>query len=84
MGLVKTAGSDFHKNGKNSYLGKNNFSEEEFINFYNKSKNSLDGKIYAPENSSVKWLAEDVKQYKCSDLIRLGRSQTTSNLRRRR
>jgi len=45
LGLVKTAGSDFHKNGKNSYLGKNNFSEEEFINFYNKSKKSLDGKI---------------------------------------
>ncbi|MBA4715098.1 MAG: PHP domain-containing protein [Dehalococcoidia bacterium] len=45
LGLVKTAGSDFHKNGKNSYLGKNNFSEEEFINFYEKSKNTLNGKI---------------------------------------
>lgn len=54
------------------------------LNVLDKSKNSLDGKIYAPENSSVKWLAEDVKQYKCSDLTRLGRSQTTSNLRRRR
>ena len=45
LGLVKTAGSDFHKNGKNSYLGKNNFSEKEFINFYKKSKDTLNGKI---------------------------------------
>jgi len=54
------------------------------LNVLDKSKNSLDGKIFAPENSSVKWLSEDVKQYKCSDVTRLGRSQTTSTLRRRR
>jgi len=54
------------------------------LHVLDKSKNGLDGNIFAPENSSVKWLAEDVKQYKCSGVIRLGRSQTTSNLRRRR
>ena len=45
MGLIKTAGSDFHKAGKNSYLGKNNLSEEEFINFYSNAKKILNGKI---------------------------------------
>ena len=45
MGLIKTAGSDFHKAGKNSYLGKNNLSEEEFINFYSNAKKILKGKI---------------------------------------
>jgi len=54
------------------------------LNVLDKSKNSLDGKIFAPENSSVKWLSEDLKQYKCGDVTRLGRSQTTSTLRRRR
>ena len=54
------------------------------LHVIDKSKNGLDGNIFAPENSSVKWLAEDVKQYKCNGVIRLGRSQTTSNLRRRR
>ena len=33
MGLIKTAGSDFLRSGKNSYLGKNNLSEELFILF---------------------------------------------------
>ena len=45
IGLIKTAGSDFHKPGKNSYLGKNNLSEEEFINFYSNAKKILKGKI---------------------------------------
>ena len=37
-GLIKTAGSDFHR-PENSYLGKNNLSEEEFIHFYSNAKN---------------------------------------------
>ena len=45
MGLLKTSGSDFHRKGRNSYLGKNNLSEVEFINFYNNSKKILNGKI---------------------------------------
>ena len=45
MGLIKTAGSDFHKPGKNSYLGKNNLSEDEFIKFYSNAKKILKGKI---------------------------------------
>ena len=45
MGLIKTAGSDFHRSGKNSYLGKNNLSEEEFIHFYLNAKKILNGKI---------------------------------------
>ena len=45
MGLIKTAGSDFHRLGKNSYLGKNNLSEEEFIYFYSNAEKKLKGKI---------------------------------------
>ena len=45
LGLIKTAGSDFHKPGKNSYLGKNNLSEKEFIHFYSNAKKILKGKI---------------------------------------
>ena len=45
MGLIKTAGSDFHRSGKNSYLGKNNLSEQEFIHFYSNAKKILNGKI---------------------------------------
>ena len=45
IGLTKTAGSDFHKNGRNSFLGKNKLTEEEFLSFYNNSKKNLNGKI---------------------------------------
>ena len=45
IGLTKTAGSDFHKNGKNSFIGKNKLTEEEFLNLYNNSKKFLNGKI---------------------------------------
>lgn len=45
IGLTKTAGSDFHKNGRNSFLGKNKLTEEEFLSFYNNSKKKLNGKI---------------------------------------
>ncbi len=43
--LTKTAGSDFHRNGKKSYLGKNFLNEQELLNFYNISKNKLNGEI---------------------------------------
>ncbi len=45
FGLTKTAGSDFHRNGKKSYLGKNFLNEQELLNFYNASKNKLNGEI---------------------------------------
>tara|TARA_B100000073_G_scaffold100148_1_gene79669 strand:- start:99 stop:941 length:843 start_codon:yes stop_codon:yes gene_type:complete len=45
LGLIKTAGSDFHKPGKNSYLGKHNLSEDEFFHFYSNAKKILKGKI---------------------------------------
>ncbi len=45
FGLTKTAGSDFHRNGKKSYLGKNFLNEEELLNFYNISRNKLNGEI---------------------------------------
>ena len=45
IGLTKTAGSDFHKNGKNSFIGKNKLTEEEFLNLYSNSKKFLNGKI---------------------------------------
>lgn len=45
LGLSKTAGSDFHRNNRKSYLGKNNISEEELRNFYNLSKKKLKGNI---------------------------------------
>jgi len=43
--LTKTAGSDFHRHGKKSYLGKNFLNEQELLNFYNISKNKLNGEI---------------------------------------
>jgi len=43
--LIKTAGSDFHRNGKKSYLGKNFLNEEELLNFYNNAKQKLNGEI---------------------------------------
>ncbi len=43
--LIKTAGSDFHRNGKKSYLGKNFLDEEELLNFYNNAKQKLNGEI---------------------------------------
>tara|TARA_B100001113_G_scaffold256968_1_gene212242 strand:- start:1005 stop:1844 length:840 start_codon:yes stop_codon:yes gene_type:complete len=45
IGLTKTAGSDFHKNGKNSFIGKNKLTEEEFLSLYSNSKKFLNGKI---------------------------------------
>ena len=45
IGLIKTAGSDFHKNGKNSFIGKNKLTEEEFLSLYSNSKKFLNGKI---------------------------------------
>ena len=43
--LTKTAGSDFHRSRKKSYLGKNFLNEQELLNFYNISKNKLNGEI---------------------------------------
>ncbi len=45
FGLTKTAGSDFHRNGKKSYLGKNFLNEEELLNLYNIAKSELNGAI---------------------------------------
>ena len=45
IGLTKTAGSDFHTNGKNSFIGKNKLTEEEFLSLYSNSKKFLNGKI---------------------------------------
>lgn len=45
LSLSKTAGSDFHRNNRKSYLGKNAISEEELRNFYNLSKKKLKGNI---------------------------------------
>ena len=43
--LIKTAGSDFHRSGKNSYLGKNKLTKMEFLSFYLAAKEKLEGKI---------------------------------------
>ena len=42
---IEVVGNDFHRLGKNSYLGKNNLSEEEFIYFYSNAEKKLKGKI---------------------------------------
>ena len=47
MGLIKTAGSDFHKAGKNSYLGKNNLSIISDLEYVTQLI-SMDGMVLAP------------------------------------
>ena len=43
--LIKTAGSDFHRLGRKSYLGKNKLTKMEFLSFYLAAKEKLQGEI---------------------------------------
>ena len=43
--LIKTAGSDFHRSGRKSYLGKNKLTKMEFLSFYLAAKEKLQGEI---------------------------------------